>query len=335
MNGEKKYKKYNDDVPYEAVRWVKIIFTIVLCACIGIPTVSRIADAKDDDFDITKGFDETQQEKVWATYSVTDWNKVGGLLFTDDSLILLDKEVQESDFAKSNEKYVSKALKEYKKKTYYKKSSYEKLFFAMTYAISKKGAAMLPEDTKEDISKSALEEAEKSASGVSTSDQGDAAEKADEAAHKLDDMMNGTNNKKDTDSVDWLHVHDICGATPKTPLESAKILIQRYFDAENTYLTAGFIDEHGNEKSREDMDYVIDDTSNTAGLKCVLQATIYGTGYITNGKPHYTYSKDKSKKYREDHPENVHVTFDDFADQALKHYKATPIKNAEDTKVTG
>lgn len=330
MSNKNRHEKYKDDVPYEAVRWIKIIFAAVLCACIGIPTASHIADARSDDFDITKGFDETQQEKVWATYNVTDWEKVGGLLFTDDSLIMLDKEVQDSDFAKNNEKDVAKALKEFKGKTYYKKSSYEKLFFAMAYAITRKGTAMLPAETNEDISKDALKEANEAAGKVSADDQGSAGQQADDAAKKLDDLMNGNNNDKKKDSVDWLFAHDIYGTeNPKSAKESAEALIRNYFSAENEYLHVDVAGYH-----REDMDYFIDDSNNTSGLKCVLQAAIYGNNYVTY-KKQFTYSKDKSEKYRKDNPNDARVTFDDFADQVLKHYKATPIKNSSETKIEG
>lgn len=333
---KKKSEKKETEVSAEALRWIKIIFAVILCTCLGIPTAIHFTTAKNDDFNIKTGFDETQQNKVWMTYNLTDWEEVGGLLFTDDALITLDSAVQDSKFAKRDEmSRLNPLLKKNKKSTKYKKESYRKIILCIMYELNKEGAKKAW--NAKDVSDSAQKQAEESTSQVSSENTTDAQTKAkkqaEEAAKKADKMISGEDTQS-TDgkdhASDFLYLHEVYGIDyPKTADDEMNIVINKFFEAEDLYLHSSFTGEE-----RQDDDYSIDDTSDTSGLKCVIQATIYGTDYISYNKA-YEYSKDKSKKYREQHSELARVEADDFADQVLSYYKATPIKNSDKTKVTG
>lgn len=339
QNDKKENKKENKNEPEvsaEALRWIKMVFAVVLCTCLGIPTVMHFTTAKNENFNIKNGFDETQQNKVWMTYNMTDWNEVGGLLFTDDALITLDDEVQDSKFAKKKEMgKIKPLLQKSKATTKYKKESYRKLILCIMYELNKEGGkgAWNAKDTTESGVKTGEDATSKVSSNNTTKDIENSQKQLDEATKKLEEITNGE-EAKSTDGKDhvsdFLYLHEVYGIDyPKTADDEMNIVIQKFFEAEHLYLNSQFTTEE-----RQDDDYSIDDTSDTSGLKCVIQATIYGTDYISYTKP-YEYSKEKSKKYREQHSELARVEADDFADKVISHYKATPIKNSDQTKVTG
>lgn len=117
---------------------LKVIAVLAIAAAIAVPSLPKAKN--DDDFDEEKGWTAEQQEKAWATYNVTKWSDVPGILF--DSNGSYAKGNVSKDFRGSWEKTIAKILSEVKMETKFKKSTYKELFLVMAERLHEEGNSM-------------------------------------------------------------------------------------------------------------------------------------------------------------------------------------------------
>jgi hypothetical protein len=250
---------------------VKAVIIVAVGSAIAIPSMPMADESK---FDEKKGWTKDMREEAWATYNITKWGDVPGILFDADGSFAkakVDKTFRASWLPK-----IKSALKEIKTDSKFKKANYSELFLAMADQLHSEGTGIL-------------------------------------TSWKMKDKA------RENDPSAPFNMQDLCfmqkitdmDTGPKSEKDSLKIMMERFFSAEQAYFNAS--DRHNNAA----FTYSLFD-STSSELHTIIQATIYGSGYAEKTA---SYSEKNAKKYREENGSTVHVSYDSFADDVIDNYK--------------